>query len=204
MNQNTENVKKILIKTIEKLIHHEPLKMDLQYIKSKIRTIPNFPKQGVMFRDITTLLKDPHGYNRMIDLFVERYKDAKPDVIVGIESRGFIIGSALAHRLGLGFIPIRKANKLPAEKVSVDYNLEYGKDTIEIHKDSISEGDNVLVADDLIATGGTAAASCQLVEKLGGKVEEVAFIIDLPDLKGRQKLHEKGFKTYAMISFEGE
>jgi len=157
-----------------------------------------------MFRDITTLLKDPEGFNHMVDLFVERYKDNKPDIIAGIEARGLIIGSALAHRLGLGFVPIRKPNKLPAEKEFVEYKTEYSTDKIEIHKDAIEPGMNVLVADDLIATGGSLLAACQLIEKLGGKVMECAVVIDLPDLKGSEKIQNAGYKVFKLLDFEGE
>jgi len=173
-------------------------------LKPKIRTVPNFPKQGIMFRDITTLLKDPEGFNHMIDLFVERYKNNKPDIIAGIEARGLIIGSALAHRLGIGFVPIRKPNKLPAEKEFVEYKTEYSTDKIEIHKDAIEPGMNVLVADDLIATGGSLLAACQLIEKLGGKVMECAVVIDLPDLKGSEKIQNAGYKVFKLLDFEGE
>ncbi|MBN2421508.1 adenine phosphoribosyltransferase [Candidatus Woesearchaeota archaeon] len=172
-------------------------------IKSKIRTIPHWPKQGIMFRDITTLLKDREGFNRMIDLFVERYKNSKITSVVGIESRGFIAGSALAHRLGIGFIPIRKPKKLPAETISEEYELEYGKDRIEIHKDAISKGDDVLLVDDLIATGGTALAACSLIKKLGGNVAECCFIVDLPDLGGKKKLENAGYKVFNLVEFEG-
>ena len=173
-------------------------------IKEKIRTVPHFPKQGVMFRDITTLLKDPEGFNRAINLLYERYKDKPVDAVVGIESRCFIFGSVLAHKLGVGFIPARKPGKLPAETEKIEYETEYSKDAIEIHKDAINEGMNVLVVDDLIATGGTALACCKLIEKLGGKVHECAFIIDLPDLGGRKKLEEAGYKVFKLVEFEGE
>ena len=173
-------------------------------VKSKIRTVPHWPKQGVMFRDITTLLKDSEGFKHMIDLLVERYKDMKIDVVVGIESRGFITGSILAHRLGLGFVPIRKPGKLPAETVSEEYELEYGKDKIEIHKDAISEGSKVLLVDDLIATGGTALAACNLIKKLGGEIIECSFIVDLPDIGGKKKLLDAGYKVFNLVEFEGE
>ena len=173
-------------------------------VKSKIRTVPHWPKQGVMFRDITTLLKDKEGYNHMIDLLVERYKDIKIDVVAGIESRGFITGSVLAHRLGVGFVPIRKPGKLPAETVSEEYELEYGKDKIEVHKDAVEEGSSVLLVDDLIATGGTCLAACNLIKKLGGKVVECSFIVDLPDLGGKRKLEEAGYKVFNLVEFEGE
>lgn len=175
-----------------------------QIIKSRIRTVPNWPKKGVMFRDITTLLKDPHGFNHMINLLTERYQNMDIDVIAGIESRGFIIGSALAHRLGIGFVPIRKKGKLPAETVSEEYDLEYGKDKIEIHKDAILPGSKVLLIDDLIATGGTSLAAANLIKKLDGKVVECSFIIDLPDLGGKKKLEDAGYKVFNLIEFEGE
>ncbi len=173
-------------------------------VKSKIRTVPHWPKQGVMFRDITTLLKDSEGFNRMVNLLVERYKDVKIESVVGIESRGFIVGGVLAHKLNVGFIPIRKPNKLPAETISEEYELEYGKDKIEIHKDAISQGNKVLLVDDLIATGGTALAACNLIKKLGGEIIECCFIIDLPDLGGKKKLEDAGNKVFSLVEFEGE
>jgi adenine phosphoribosyltransferase len=175
-----------------------------QKLKEKIRTVPNWPKQGIMFRDITTLLKDAEGFGRMVDILFERYKNAKIDAIVGIESRGFIVGSALAHKLGIGFVPIRKKGKLPAETISEEYALEYGTDKIEIHKDAISRGQKVLLVDDLIATGGTALAACNLIKKLDGEIAECCFIIDLPELKGKQKLESAGYRTFALVEFEGE
>ena|SRR3990172_8109872 len=174
-------------------------------IKSKIRTIPDYPKKGIMFRDITTLIKDPVGFRLVIDNFTQRYKEgADFDVVVGIESRGFILGGALAYTLGKGFVPIRKKGKLPAEKVTQEYSLEYGTDIIEIHKDAIKKGNRVLLVDDLLATGGTASASAALIEKLGGMVAEMCFIVDLPDVGGRKKLEEKGYKVYALTEFEGD
>lgn len=175
-------------------------------IKSKIRTIPDYPKKGIMFRDITTLIKDPVGFRLVIDNFTHRYikGDVNFDVIVGIESRGFIIGGALSYSLGKGFIPIRKAGKLPAEKISHEYELEYGTDTIEMHKDSIEKGTRVLIVDDLLATGGTALAAAALVEKLGGIISEMAFIVSLPDVGGAKKLADKGYKIYTLTEFEGE
>ncbi len=176
--------------------------MDL--IKSKIRTIPHFPKEGIMFRDITTLLKDPQGFRKVIDEFVQRYTGENIDVIVGLEARGFILGGAVAHQLGKGFIPIRKAGKLPSETVAHEYELEYGKDKIEIHSDAIKKGDKVLVVDDLLATGGTALAAAALIEKLGGDIVEMAFIVDLPEVGGAKKLVEKGYKMFTLCEFEGE
>jgi len=175
-------------------------------IKSKIRTIPDYPKKGIMFRDITTLIKDPVGFRLVIDNLTQRYikGDVKFDVIVGIESRGFIIGGALSYTLGRGFIPIRKAGKLPAERISHEYKLEYGTDKIEMHKDAIKKGTKVLIVDDLLATGGTALASAALIEKLGGIVSEMAFIVNLPDVGGYKKLTEKGYKIYYLTEFEGD
>jgi adenine phosphoribosyltransferase len=175
-------------------------------IKSLIRTIPNHPKKGIMFRDITTLIKDPVGFRLVIDAFTQRYikGDITFDVIAGIESRGFIIGGALSYTLGKGFIPVRKKGKLPGETVSHEYELEYGTDTIEMHKDAIKKGDRVLLVDDLLATGGTAVASAVLIEKLGGKVVEMAFIVDLPDVGGAKKLAAKGYKYFCLTEFEGD
>ena len=175
-------------------------------IKSKIRTIPDYPKKGIMFRDITTLIKDPVGFRLVIDSLTQRYikGDIGFDVIVGIESRGFILGGALAYTLGRGFVPIRKKGKLPAEKETQEYELEYGTDTIEIHRDAIQKGTQVLLIDDLLATGGTALAAAALIEKLGGKIAEMAFIVDLPDVGGRKKLLAKKYKVFALTEFEGE
>jgi adenine phosphoribosyltransferase len=175
-------------------------------IKSRIRTIPDHPKKGIMFRDITTLIKDPVGFRLVIDNLTHRYiqGDILFDIIVGIEARGFIIGGALSYTLGKGFIPIRKVGKLPAEVVSHEYDLEYGTDTIEMHKDSITQGTRVLIIDDLLATGGTALAAATLVEKLGGKVIEMAFIVNLPDVGGEEKLKKKGYQVYCLTEFEGD
>jgi adenine phosphoribosyltransferase len=175
-----------------------------QQIKSKIRTVPNWPKEGIMFRDITTLLQDAPTFNHTIELLLERYKDKQIDVVAGIESRGFIIGSILAHRLNLGFVPIRKKGKLPHETESEEYELEYGKDTIEIHKDAVWKGAKVLIVDDLIATGGTAMAACKLIKKAGGEVVEFCVIIDLPDLGGKKKLERAGYDVFSLVEFEGE
>ena len=166
-----------------------------------IRTIPNFPKEGIMFRDVTTLLKDPIGFNYIIDKFVERYKEMDIDYVVGIESRGFILGGAIAHRLNKGFIPVRKPGKLPYNVDSVEYELEYGIDKLEIHLDALKQGDKVILIDDLLATGGTARAAVQLVEKRGAQVIEFGCVIEFPELKGREKLN--GYPIYKMIDFEG-
>lgn len=175
-------------------------------IKSKIRTVPDYPKKGIMFRDITTLIKDPVGFKLVIDSLTQRYAkgDVAFDVIVGIESRGFIIGGALAYTLGKGFVPVRKKGKLPAETISHEYALEYGTDTVEMHRDALEKGDRVLLIDDLLATGGTALAAATLVEKLGGVIAEMAFIVDLPDVGGRKRLIEKGYAIHALAEFEGE
>ncbi|TAN43270.1 MAG: adenine phosphoribosyltransferase [Nitrospirae bacterium] len=175
-------------------------------IKSRIRTIPDHPKKGIMFRDITTLIKDPVGFRLVIDNFTQRYikGDIEFDTIVGIESRGFIIGGALSYTLGRGFIPVRKKGKLPGETISHEYALEYGTDTIEIHKDALAKGMRVLLVDDLLATGGTALAAAALIEKLGGVVAEMAFIVNLPDVGGAKKLADKGYKAYYQTEFEGD
>ncbi len=174
------------------------------FIKQKIRTIPDWPRPGVMFRDITTLLKDAGEFKRTIDLLSERYQNEGIEAVAGIESRGFIFGSALAHRLAVGFVPIRKAGKLPGEKLTHEYQLEYGTDKIEMHKDALSKGAKVLLVDDLLATGGTALAACRLVEKVGGRIVECAFVIDLPDLGGRKILEQAGYKIFNLVEFEGE
>ena len=173
-------------------------------IKSHIRTVPNYPKPNIQFRDITTLLKDPVGFQLTIDDLLRRYKDVKIDKIAGIESRGFILGAPLAYALGKGFIPIRKKGKLPAETIGHDYELEYGTDRIEIHTDAISKGEKILLVDDLIATGGTAEAACKLIEKMGGKIVECCFIIDLPDIGGHARLEKHGHKVFALCEFEGD
>ncbi len=173
-------------------------------IKTKIRTVPHYPKPGIQFRDITTLLKDPAGFRATIDELAQRYQDVKLDKVAGIEARGFIFGAALAYALGKGFVPIRKKGKLPAEVIGHDYDLEYGSDRIEIHTDAIGKGEKVLLVDDLIATGGTAAAACTLIEKMGGKVVECCFIIDLPDIGGRARLEKHGHKVFALCEFEGD
>lgn len=173
-------------------------------IKSRIRTVPHYPKQGVQFRDITTLLKDPVGLRVTVDELVRRYRDVKIDKVAGIESRGFIIGAPLAYALGKGFIPIRKQGKLPAETIGHDYELEYGTDRIEIHTDAFDKGEKILLVDDLIATGGTAEAACRLIAKMGGEIVECCFIIDLPDIGGRARLEKHGHKVFALCEFGGD
>lgn len=172
-------------------------------IKSLIRTVPHYPKQGVQFRDITTLLKDPLGLKVTVDELYKRYADLKIDKVVGVESRGFLIGTPLAYRLGVGFVPVRKQGKLPAETVGHDYELEYGSERVEIHADAVEKGERILLVDDLLATGGTVIASAALIEKLGGEIVECAFIIDLISLGGRKRLEAKGYKMFALCEFEG-
>jgi adenine phosphoribosyltransferase len=175
-------------------------------IKSRIRTIPDHPKKGIMFRDITTLIKDPVGFRLVIDNFTQRYitGDIIFDQIVGIEARGFIIGGALSYTLGKGFVPVRKVGKLPGDVVRHEYELEYGTDTIEIHKDALDKGSKILLIDDLLATGGTALAAAALVEKLGGSVAEMSFIVNLPDVGGEKKLKDKGYNVFCLTEFEGD
>jgi len=173
-------------------------------IKSLIRTVPHYPKQGVMFRDITTLLKDPVGFRITVSELVKRYSGKKIDKVAGIESRGFIIGGAMAFQLGVGFVPIRKKGKLPSETIGHDYELEYGTDRVEVHVDAINGGESVLLVDDLVATGGTAGAAAALIEASGGQVVECCFVIDLPELGGRKRLEAKGYTVFALCEFEGE
>lgn len=176
----------------------------MQDLKNLIRTIPNWPKEGIMFRDITTLMKDPVGFRKIIDVLVQRYIGKRIDVIAGIEARGLILGGALAHQLGIGFVPIRKPGKLPAETVEAEYMKEYGPDKLTLHKDAIEEGQSVLIIDDLIATAGTCVAAAELVQKLGGSVFECCFLVELPELKGRDKLEAKNLKVFSLLAFEGE
>lgn len=171
-------------------------------LRTVIRTVPNWPKQGIMFRDITTLLLNPEAFRYSILKLKERYENRGISKIAGIESRGFIFGAALAYELGLPFVLIRKKGKLPAETVSQEYQLEYGVDKIEIHKDSLNSDDRVLIIDDLLATGGTSLAACRLIEKLGARVEELAFIVNLPELRGAEKL--KQYNIYFLVEFAGE
>jgi adenine phosphoribosyltransferase len=173
-------------------------------IKSKIRTIENYPIKGVMFRDITTLLKDPEGLRDSINKLVDRYKDLNIDKIAAIESRGFIIGAPLAYLLNVGLVLIRKPGKLPAETIDQDYKLEYGTDRIEVHVDAIEKGEKILIVDDLIATGGTAEATVRLVQKMKGDIVECCFIIDLPDIGGRDRLENMGQKVFTLCEFEGK
>lgn len=173
-------------------------------LKSKIRTIPDFPHKGIMFRDITTLLLSPEGFEETINQLTQRYSNSSIDLIAGIEARGFIFGAALAYNLKKGFVPIRKKGKLPGETLSEEYKLEYGVDTIEIHTESIKKGQKILIVDDLLATGGTILGAIKLIEKSGGVVEESCFVVNLPELKGAQKLTQLGHKWHTLVEFEGE
>ncbi len=175
---------------------------NLKYLENSIRSIPDFPKPGILFRDITTLLKDGKALKLTIDLLYKKYKGQKIDKIVAVESRGFILGAALAYKLGLGIVLVRKKGKLPYKTISASYSLEYGMDTLEIHEDAIAPGEKILVIDDLLATGGTVSAVINLVKQLKGKVAGTAFVIELVDLKGREKL--KGLPVYSLIKFQGE
>ena len=169
-------------------------------VKSKIRSVKDFPKKGIIFRDITTALKDPETLKDMIDYLCDQFKDEKIDYIAGIESRGFIFGMPMAYKLNAGFVPIRKSNKLPAETISQEYQLEYGSDKIEVHTDAIEKGANVLIVDDLLATGGTAEAACKLIKKTGGNLIGIAFLIELEDLNGREKF-DKNLKVISMLKY---
>lgn len=171
-------------------------------LKNYIRTVPDFPKKGIMFRDVTTLLKESKALNYAVDKLYELSKDKAITKVVGIESRGFILGAALALKLKAGFVPVRKPGKLPADKLTETYELEYGSDTIEIHKDAIEKGDIVLMHDDLLATGGTMEAACKLVEKLGGKIVQISFLIELSFLNGRNKL--SNYEIHSLINYDSE
>jgi adenine phosphoribosyltransferase len=173
-------------------------------LKRLIRTVPDYPKPGVMFRDITTLLKDPAGFRATIDALARRYDGRRIAKVAGIESRGFIVGAALAARLGAGFVALRKRGKLPAATVGHEYELEYGVDRIEMHVDAIAADERILLADDLVATGGTAAAAIRLIEGAGARVVECCFVIDLPDLGGRRRLEGLGHAVFALVEFEGD
>jgi len=175
---------------------------EIPYLEQSIRNIPDFPKPGILFRDITTLLKDKKAFKLAVDGIVEKFKNGKIDKVVGVESRGFILGAAVAYQLGAGFIVARKKGKLPCETLSVTYALEYGTDTLEMHKDALIPGERVLIVDDLIATGGTVAGVIDLVEQFKAKIVGLAFVIELVDLKGKDKL--KGYPFTSLVSFKGE
>ncbi|MEM0935131.1 MAG: adenine phosphoribosyltransferase [Pseudomonadota bacterium] len=173
-------------------------------VRDYIRTIADFPKEGIMFRDVTTLFADPRGMRLAVDQLLHPYSGEDIDVVAGLEARGFILGGAVAHQLGLGFVPVRKKGKLPGTTISEAYTLEYGEAVMEVHDDAISSGARVLLVDDLLATGGTAVAGISLIERLGAAVVGCAFVIDLPDLGGRGKLEALGHDVHALCAFDGD
>jgi adenine phosphoribosyltransferase len=172
-------------------------------IKELIRTIPDYPRPGIKFRDITTLLMNARGFRRIVDELVQPYAGRRIDKVAGIEARGFILGGAVAHQLSVGFVPVRKKGKLPWETIGQDYELEYGRDRVEIHCDAVARGERVLVVDDLIATGGTAAATIRLIERGGGEIVGCSFVVDLPDLGGAARLRAMGHEVLTLVAFEG-
>ncbi|MCR9113202.1 MAG: adenine phosphoribosyltransferase [Rhodobacteraceae bacterium] len=172
-------------------------------VKDYIRTIVDFPHEGIMFRDVTTLFADPRGFRMAIDQLLHPYAGEAIDKVVGLEARGFILGGAVAHQLSLGFVPIRKKGKLPGAVISEDYQLEYGEAIVEIHDDAIAPGEKVLIVDDLLATGGTAQAGIKLIERLGGEIIGCAFVVDLPELGGRARLETMGMDVHALCAFDG-
>lgn len=175
----------------------------LQLIKSSIKSIPNYPKEGIIFRDITSLTEVPQAFAATVQLIAEQYRHRGITKIIGTESRGFIFGAPVAVALGLPFILVRKPGKLPRQVISQDYQLEYGEDTLEIHADAIQSGDNVLIIDDLLATGGTVEACVKLVQRLGGEVKDAAFVISLPELGGENRLRDLGVEPFTLVDFEG-
>ncbi|WP_413528099.1 adenine phosphoribosyltransferase [Rahnella inusitata] len=175
----------------------------LQLIKDSIKTIPDYPKPGILFRDVTSLLEDPKAYAESIKLLADRYRDAGVTKVVGTEARGFLFGAPVALVLGVGFVPVRKPGKLPRETISETYDLEYGTDSLEIHVDAIAPGEKILVIDDLLATGGTIEATAKLIRRLGGEVTDAAFIINLPELGGEKRLNSLNINCYSLVSFDG-
>ncbi len=173
-------------------------------LKSRIRTIPDYPRPGIQFRDITTLLKDPFGFRKLVDDLVQPFAGKRIDAVAGIEARGFIIGGAVAYQLSTGFITVRKKGKLPWDPIGQDYELEYGTDRVEIHRDAVGEGETVLIVDDLIATGGTALATVDLLREAGAEIVGCSFVVDLPDLGGRKRLEKEGVSVLTLVEFEGE
>jgi len=171
-------------------------------LEKAIRNIPDFPKQGIIFRDITSLIQNKTAFKKAIDLLVNEYKGKKIDKVVGVEARGFIFGAAIAHKIGAGFVPVRKKGKLPCKTISATYELEYGTDTLEIHEDAIAPGEKILIIDDLLATGGTVKAVADLVNRLKGKIQGIGFVIELVDLKGRDKLRD--YPVFSLVQFEGD
>lgn len=178
--------------------------MSAAYIKSVVKTVPDYPKPGIMFRDVTSVLEDHSAFSSSIALLLEHFKSIKFDKVAGTEARGFLFGAPLALEMGIGFVPVRKPNKLPRDTISETYELEYGMDTLEIHQDAIKPGENVLMIDDLLATGGTMIATANLIRQLGGIAEHAGFIISLPDLGGEQKLLKHGVSSHSICSFDGE
>ena len=184
---------------MNRITHEEHTAADMEALKSKIRHVPDFPKAGILFYDVTTLLRDPEGFRMAIDSLSLPYRGLQIEIVVGVESRGFILGAAVADRLGAGFVPVRKLGKLPSTTVRATYELEYGSDSLEMHKDAIEPGQRVLIVDDLLATGGTARATVGLVKQLGGRVEGVAFLIELTELNGRKQL--QGENILAVLQY---
>jgi len=176
----------------------------MKTVQDYIRTIPDFPHEGIMFRDVTTLFSDPRGFRIAIDQLLHPYAGQPIDKVVGLEARGFILGGAIAHQLSLGFVPIRKKGKLPGKTIEQDYTLEYGTATMEVHDDALQPGEKVLLVDDLLATGGTAEAGIKLIERMAAEVIGCAFVIDLPDIGGRAKLESLGMNVHALCQFEGD
>ncbi len=176
--------------------------MNNALLEKSIRNIPDFPKPGILFRDVTTLMQQPAAFKKAVDLLAKKYKAKGFDKVVGIEARGFVFGAAVAFKINAGFVPVRKKGKLPAKTISAAYELEYGTDTLEIHQDAISPGEKVLIIDDLLATGGTVKAVIQLVEKLGGQIAGIGFVIELLDLHGQDKFKE--YPVYSLVKFKGE
>ena len=172
-------------------------------VKDYIRTIVDFPHEGIMFRDVTTLFSDPRGFRMAIDQLLHPYAGMRIDKVVGLEARGFILGGAVAHQLSVGFVPVRKQGKLPGPTISEEYKLEYGEAVVEIHDDAIEAGETILIVDDLLATGGTCEAGIKLIERLGGEIIGCAFVVDLPELGGRARLEEMGMDVHALCEFEG-
>ena len=176
----------------------------MKTVKDYIRTIVDFPHEGILFRDVTTLFADPRGFRMAIDQMLHPYAGLRIDKVVGLEARGFILGGAIAHQLSVGFVPIRKKGKLPGKTIEQDYTLEYGTATMEVHADALQPGEKVLLVDDLLATGGTAEAGIKLIERMGAEVIGCAFVIDLPDIGGRKKLETLGMDVHALCQFEGD
>ena len=171
-------------------------------LEKSIRSIPDFPKPGILFRDVTTLIQNKEAFKKSVDLLAKKYKGKGFDKVVGVEARGFIFGAAVAHKIGAGFVPVRKKGKLPYKTISTTYELEYGTDTLEIHQDAIIPGEKILIIDDLLATGGTVKAVIELIKQLGGKVAGIGFVIELVDLNGKDKFKE--YPVYSLVKFQGE